>query len=51
MKLAETLGQGMTIWEYVSQSEAVQGYVNGNRKTVGGYTATLDVLIEFLEGV
>ncbi len=51
VKLAEAPGRGMTIWEYAPQCTAVQGYVNGNGKTVGGYAAILDALIGFLEGV
>jgi len=51
VKIAEAPGRGMTIWEYAPQCAAVQGYVNGNGKTVGGYEVILDELIALMEGV
>ena len=50
VKIAEAPGRGMTIWEYAPQCAAVQGYVNGNGKTVGGYEVILDELIALMEG-
>ncbi len=50
VKIAEAPGRGMTIWEYAPQCAAVQGYVNGSGKAVGGYAAILDELIGQLEG-
>ena len=50
VRLAEAPGRGMTVWEYAPQCAALQGYVNGNGKTVGGYAAILDALIGLLEG-
>lgn len=50
VKLAEAPGRGMTIWEYAPQCAAVQGYINGNGKTIGGYAAILDELIALIEG-
>jgi chromosome partitioning protein len=50
VRLAEAPGRGMTVWEYAPQCQAVQGYVNGGGKTIGGYAAILDTLEGLLEG-
>lgn len=50
MKLAEAPGRGMTVWEYAPQCAAVQGYLNGSGKAVGGYRAIVDELIGLMGG-
>ena len=51
VKLAEAPGRGMTIWEYAPQCAAVQGYVNGGGKAVGGYEQILGEMVSLMEGV
>jgi chromosome partitioning protein len=50
VKLAEAPGRGMTVWEYAPQCAAVQGYLNGSGKAVGGYRAIVDELIGLMGG-
>lgn len=51
VRLAEAPGRGMTVWEYAPQCQAIQGYINGSGKTIGGYAAILEELIALLGGV
>lgn len=49
VKLSEAPGYAMTIWEYAPNAPSIRGYTNGNGKTVGGYAAILEELINQLE--
>jgi chromosome partitioning protein len=51
VKIAEAPGRGLTIWEYAPHCSAVEGYINGGGKRVGGYAAILEEMIGLMEGM
>lgn len=47
-KCTEATRAGQTLWEYAPQSRALQGFINGGGKAVGGYGQVLSRIEELL---